>query len=637
MRQTPGEGNLGADRLSHVTSRTLGLPTWLGKIVRIDGDDRRFVIFTSIAAYLVISVAYNIAQYQSLGAAGVTVAALLFVALFSCFFAVSHRGESWRFPRPQNFWVGLWTPLVTLFAWMSSFPSGERFQEYYPAFPLNSIDSGGPIGRDTVFHETLIQSIMNFGYPSTGLNDVPLLVYHTLSHYTESAILLISGLEPLDSAGLFFDLKVVLIVASIVLLLSAATKDRSFTTFVVAVIVAVPALTSRWLITWSLALWLTTFILIATARFSHRAITSAARPTGATLVGLGVIGVALCLGKISSGMIYILVVGIHLLISHGRDRRIYLMGTSWLVFLVIYGWQFARDRTIVPAEDGFSVWNGIKSVANMLLLNGKFPQYTQDLYVLGGVIIITWVLYRRQSTVALALSLATGFAGICVLQFLGTNPHDVRYFAQALFFVVLLFTVLEILSITPTASLAKPITNAVFRRWSYVAFVGVLAIAVTGIGRAPLDVLAKSPASIIKPFSDARPTNDATSPRIEEFRHDLKTFMESEGLNKRNSLLFIPSEVWPDLSARLAESDSLKAGKSWAHPFVIYAATGVPLLNGIVAWEDFYGFSAYSERNVMIPVAQLPNSDPCRFGKTIIIVAKWHPAAFSTQCGVSGE
>ena len=628
---------MGADRLSHVTSGTLKLPTWLGKIVRIDGDDRRFVIFTSIAAYLVISVAYNIAQYQSLGAAGVTVAALLFVALFICFFAVSHRGESWRFPRPQNFWAGLWIPLVTLFAWMSSFPSGERFQEYYPAFPLNSIDSGGPIGRDTVFHETLIQSIMSFGYPSTGLNDVPLLVYHTLSHYTESAILLISGLEPLDSAGLFFDLKVVLIVASIVLLLSAATKDRSFTTFVVAVIVAVPALTSRWLITWSLALWLTTFILIATARFSHRAITSAARPTGATLVGLGVIGVALCLGKISSGMIYILVVGIHLLISHGRDRRIYLLGTSWLVFLVIYSWQFARDRTLVPSEDGFSAWNGIKSVAKMILLNGKFPQYTQDLYVLGGVIIITWVLYRRRSTIALALSLATGFAGICVLQFLGTNPHDVRYFAQALFFVVLLFTVLEILSIPPTASLAKPITSAGFRRWSYVAFVGVLAIAVTGTGRAPLDVLAESPTSIIKPFSDVRPTNDTTSPRIEEFRHDLKSFMASEGLNKRNSLLFIPSEVWPDLSARLAESDSLKAGKSWAHPFVVYAATGVPLLNGIVAWEDYYGFSAYSERNVVIPAAQLPNSDPCRFGKTIITVAKWHPAAFSTQCGASGE
>lgn len=628
---------MGADRLNHVTSRTLKLPTWLGKIGRIDGDDRRFVIFTSIAAYLGISVTYNIAQYQSLGAARVTVAALLFVALFLCFFALSHRGESWRFPRPQNFWVGLWIPLVTLFAWMSSFPSGERFQEYYPAFPLNSIDSGGPIGRDTLFHETLIQSIMSFGYPSTGLNDVPLLVYHTLSHYTESAILLISGLEPLDSAGLFFDLKVVLIVASIVLLLSAATKNRSFTTFVVAVIVAVPALTSRWLITWSLALWLTTFILIATARFSHRAITSAARPTGATLVGLGVIGVALCLGKISSGMIYILVVGIHLLISHARDRRIYLLGTSWLVFLVVYGWQFARDRTIVPAEDGFSVWNGIKSVAKMMLLNGKFPQYTQDLYVLGGVIIITWVLYRRRSTVALALSLATGFAGICVLQFLGTNPHDVRYFAQALFFVVLLFTVLEILSIPPTASLAKPITSAGFRRWSYVAFVGVLAIAVTGTGRAPLDVLAESPTSIIKPFSEVRPTNDATSPRIEEFRHDLKSFMASEGLNKRNSLLFIPSEVWPDLSARLAESDSLKAGKSWSHPFVVYAATGVPLLNGIVAWEDYYGFSAYSERNVVIPAAQLPNSDPCRFGKTIITVAKWHPAAFSTQCGASGE
>ena len=113
--------------------------------------------------------------------------------------------------------------------------------------------------------------------------------------------------------------------------------------------------------------------------------------------------------------------------------------------------------------------------------------------------------------------------------------------------------------------------------------------------------------------------------------------MTSEGLNKRNSLLFIPREVWPDLSARLAESDSLKASKSWSHPFVIYAATGVPLLNGIVAWEDYYGFSTYSDSNVVIPAAQLATSDPCRFGKTIIIVSNWQPAAFSTQCGTSGE
>jgi len=625
---------MAAGRLRGVISSLAKPSAFVRNVLKIDVKDRQFVVFTSIVVYLGISVTYNLLQYQTLGTARVAVAALLFVGLFASFFVLSRRGESWTIRRPRNPWAGLWVGFLVLFAWMSSFPRGARFQEYYPAFPLNSIDSGGAIGRDTLFHETLIQSIMNFGYPSSGLNDVPLVVYHTLSHYAESAILLVSGLEPLDSAGLFFRLKVVLIVASLVVLLDTATKNRSFATFLVSIIIAIPALTSRWLITWSLALWMTTFILIATAAFTHRVITSATRPSGRDVTFLGVIGIALCLGKISSGMIYILVVGMHLLVSHFRDKRIYLLGTGWLVFLVGYGSWFAHDRAITPPGTEFSLWSWIKSVAHLLLLRGRFAEYVQDIYVLGGVIIIFWFLYRTRTAAALVLSLAAGFSAICALQFIQMNDHDIRYFTQALSFVVLLFLVLEILAILPTTAVTPTISNSALRRWASVIFVGVLAVAITGLGRAPLDVFTARSASIVKPFETRAAPLPENSPRLEEFRTHLNSFMEEKGLTKRNSLLFISAEIWSDLSSKLSESKSLVTKVSWSHPFAIYAATGVPLLNGVVAWEVAYGFSAYSERGGVIPAAQLEKSDPCRFGKTIIVVSTWHPATFTTKCGV---
>jgi hypothetical protein len=106
--------------------------------------------------------------------------------------------------------------------------------------------------------------------------------------------------------------------------------------------------------------------------------------------------------------------------------------------------------------------------------------------------------------------------------------------------------------------------------------------------------------------------------------------MRVNGLGNHNSLLFINSDLWDTLAPKLRGPG---AEPIWEDSLLVYAVTGVPLINGVVAWSDSFGFSTYDEKDVAIPQSEFANSNPCRFGKNVIVVTSWLPATFETQCG----
>lgn len=73
--------------------------------------------------------------------------------------------------------------------------------------PLH-IDQTSSIHRDVVFHISLIRSIQNFGFPSTGLHGIVHLGYHSLSHYVDSAWLFFANIDPLVGYGLLSFFKI---------------------------------------------------------------------------------------------------------------------------------------------------------------------------------------------------------------------------------------------------------------------------------------------------------------------------------------------------------------------------------------------------------------------------------------------
>jgi len=586
--------------------------------------------------YLVANLVYNLALYESMGVFRVLVATLFFVAIFIVVAVISRGKPVNTRVLPENPSSWLWASGVGLFAWASSFPVKSQYGNYYPAFPLNTIDAGGAIAQDTIFHSTLIQSILNFGYPSTGISDVPWVIYHTLSHYVESAIFAVSGLEPLDSAGLFFNLKIMLVVASLLFFLWSATRNRSLVTFIVAVGIALPILLSRFIIVGSLALWFTTVILIATAMFTYRALATSSALSGRTLAALGAIGIVLSFGKVSSGVMYMLVVGIHLFMAHFRDKRIYALGAVWLSFTAAYGWFFTLDRALgTQVGEASSLGDRLASVLTFLSLQGKFVPFAQDLYALGLILGIIVLSYRRPSTIRLFTSLVAGFVAVCAMWFLKMSSHDIRYFEQALFFVVLLLAIIDFFDITAKDSPASTTAARLSSPTVYAVVVIVAIVSTAGMGRSPVNVFTPSRSAVVEAFTAPATGPIPNDPNLARFRTDLRTFMSNEGLTARDSLVFIPQEMWTAQEPRLTESNTIK--KSWVNPLLVYATTGVPLLNGVVAWSDSYGFSAYDNNDVAIPQSEFANSDPCRFGKNVIVVTSWSPATFETQCGTSNE
>jgi hypothetical protein len=605
--------------------------SWVSSALHLNALDRRFIIFSSISLFIALAGTYNIVQYRSFGVLQVATAMMLFVGLFLIYVVNNNRGSSWKILRPANAWSYVWSALIVVFAWLSSFPIPNKFTSlHYPTFPLNEVDSGGRLSQDTMFHESLIQSIMHFGYPSTGLNGVPWAIYHTLSHYVDALFLTISGLEPLDSAGLFFRLKLILLIASLLLLVGTATVQLPPLAFFAAILVGVPAFAGTWHAVGSHSLWLTTFILILTARFTFTAITAAHKLTGRTLIALGVIGIVLSLGKISSGFMYILVVGVFLVLDKGRDLRIYILGSVWLLFLSVYSWLFALDRTILPTERVDTLWTQLEPSARLLLLQGNGASAMLPLYSLATFLAVYFVLYRRKSTRNLLVSLGLGIFGIAVLAFLRLHPNDVWYFGQGLFYAVLLMTFLDFVAIRGTQHVVFSSGPGGLRRYGYVILTVVAVLSTAGMSRPVVSLFSAQPAAIVSVLTGQVPAPAGNAQGVAAFRSSLYSYMHEHDYAQKNSLLFIPTSVWERAAPLL--SSPTRGHAPWANSLLVYSATGVPLINGVVAWSQGYGFASYATQDFMLTESEFQNTNHCELNKNVIEVVSWYPAAFATAC-----
>jgi hypothetical protein len=603
---------------------------WWSNVLLVDANDRRFVIYGALFVLLGTSAVFGLIQFESLGIGRVATAIGLFFSLLFVGIFMYERGQNRGFPRPSNLFPVLWAFGIGAITWIFGFQRFDRsggFAEY-PFFPLDTIDASELVGKDTIFHVTLMNSIINFGYPSTGLNDAPLFVYHTLSHYLESGISIVSGISPIDTLGLFYGLKIVVLLAGMLFFLYRATKNHSFVYFLLSIALVIPVLTSRWVITWSLSLWLPSFMLLATAFFIYRAINSPKLLSHRTFIAIGILGVLLSLGKLSSGFFFMLVVGLHLLFNFAKDRRVYVLGVLWFVFLVVYGLAVADDRS-GSILGSLGLVERIASTARMVLLLGALPRAVFDIYILLAFLAVAFFIFRRKSTRNLLISLSVGFAATCAMQFLQLNFRDIRYFHHGLFFIAFVLAVIDFFQILESEKVVEKFDFRTFWRKPSL-MLGVIAVVMTlTVSHAAVKV----PKSLEDVFSiqENEPLVSPSSqgPQLTRFRAELDTYMSANELTDRSSLLFIPLELWTELAPTMPD---IPVQPSWANSLVIYAITGVPLINGVFGSSTSYGFSAYGPGDKAIPQSDFLGSDPCRFGKTVIVVKSWSPATFDTQC-----
>lgn len=591
--------------------------------------------------------------YVDLGLWDVLSTASLFAAFIS--FLLLLQGV-WPFGRVapltlKRIGLGLVLSVILL---LTCFSPGTQFiPNFFPVFPLLESDMGVPWHQDTAFHTALIQSIVNFGYPSIGQHGTPLIGYHVLSHYVDAAFIKLSGVDAWNTVGLFYHFKTAALLVSILFFLGRVTHGLKSRYLVLSVVLVMPMLVYTWHAIGSQGLWVTTLVCLFTAPFVFRLLAQADAPSLRDFAALFLLVAVVSLGKVSSGFAYAMVIGLILWFRHMRCLKLYVWGVFVLVF---FAWFKSYMSGSQPASEFvFSlpvIWTG----AIGFLIKG----FQGDL---GGVVLHNvaligvmglWALLTKN-TLAKQMFAAMLLSFLLLLLLLHIYPSfhrpDKRFFMYGLLYAgflmapqLLRVSVEELLVDRPKALFvrlclittsvlivfavtSKPVFNVSNLDWAYVKqsafktpFLRLSKKMDLGINHPDIRRInrwkpAVSMSSVQRPVSD--------------FKLGLQTFMQSNSLRPNNTLLFVPMEVW---------EEELKvqhgAGRRWPSlGTFLYAVTGVPMVHGVQKMQRTYGFSDYSTDALWRDRASFDEGLACQMNKNIVQTVSFNPPLFDlTRC-----
>jgi hypothetical protein len=634
------------------TPQRLPAPT-AGRRLRVDLST---VIATGLLGFLALMISYAILIFQQFSAFQVLAVGFLFLLVLVGLSGLLLRNDLRAVRlRPNALSVVLGIALagallITAFTW--SLGQDPAWVPYYQPFPLLQLSQGNGFHQDAVFHSSLIQSILNFGYPSTGQNGVPFVPYHVLSHYADAFVLSITGLEPFDSYGLLFHFKITIFLAAIVVFVWAITREAGAIVFLVVFIVLTPVLLSTWIGVGSHALWLTSLILVLSAKLVFDALREpeGSRPQYITLF---LIGVALGLGKVSSGLMFAVFVGMLALLRDYRRPRSYALIAGWLAFFAVYWTLFNTGHSSGLQRPTF---RGTISFLNFTTTYtpGPIEWNLASLYILIALFAIFALVFRSRLMVRMLVAALAGVATLAaVTQTLaGLIQPDVYYFIYGLLVPALL---LGSQALIAELRSARSPTPKVARSRAVVALLAALLVVATvpmfkpalSLGpaapRAILDSLRAADTGYLEAYNSGSMAEDRISLRsilinqdrmefdqsrasVADFRFALEEFMDERDLSPRNTLLFVPEEIYDSSVAELG-------GPAWARGMLIYAITGVPLLHGID--DDSirnFGQSSYAEDALQRRLNDVSAAYACGFGKQVVVVRSWDDKRFGVLC-----
>lgn len=309
------------------------------------------------------------------------------------------------------------------------------FIDYYRTFPLLEVELGLGWHPDSAFHAAIIQSIINFGYPSLGQDGVPITFYHALSHYFDALIIYLTGIEVYDSYGLFYYFKVFLSLSTAIIFLNRIIKNNNPILFIVLLCLFIPMITGTWSIVGSHALWLTCILVI----FSSQKVFSVLIKNKNSLkdfLFVFFLVLIISLGKVSVGFVYATFIGFILLLRRPRDYRVYLIGMGWILFFLFF------QKLMAPSKSSI-VFMQLSFDAIIEYLTSPSKLSYGMLYLIYGSLsgLFLMVLFRiKHNFIILIAAVLSLFVVFIVIH---TNPNmvaaDIFYFEFSLSFILIIF------------------------------------------------------------------------------------------------------------------------------------------------------------------------------------------------------
>ena len=577
-----------------------------------------------ILAFNLANLIFTISHFASLGIWQVAIVATAFmsVGLLSAWWLLKPElasTQSWFRLR----WSYLFIAVSWAFGlWLLSFVRHHISSRlYFPDFPLASIDQGVAVHQDTVFNSSLIQSIMNFGYPSTALNGTPFTSYHVLTHYFEALVYKVAGLDALESAGLLFRVTAVATLTVVSAFAIKTIAKRNIAANLLTLAILVPVLLSGWHVVYSQPLWLTTILLILFSVVAYRNLTTPS-PTAIQLALLGVMSLILALGKVSTGLVFFAVVFGILLLRNLKSARIWLAAALSGLALLPYAIFIASDRSIGSSE---SINQDVSAMARIQEYLLSDHNWLAPLVALFVVTALAKLVFRIPLGLQLLTVQSVLILGILALVAIGQNSSDVYYFCQAAFYTCCLIVLLEFKEPYPDRS-AGSAPFQIKRTW-IAGFWVLAALSTLAMESVPLSFFNLTPrtlgASVKAPFEPIPVISNAGF--LASLKTELDAEMKQQGFSLGTTRLLISREVFEAVA---------KTSKQpyWSLGMTIYAATSVPLQNGVTELHNYYGFSRYGAETLALSQGSINPETLCSGSINVIELKSVQPISLQTIC-----
>jgi len=615
------------------------------------------VVLISVYLFYAVMTIYALLVFKQFQWSEVLSVSLVFLLLLHILLYVFHS-DLFRQSLSVSIYNLLMAGLVVFFLMLLVGSPNTMFEgNYFRTFPLLEMELGLGWHRDTAYHVSLIQSILNFGYPSIGQHGSPVTIYHVLSHYIDALVVLLTGVEPFDSYGLLYNFKKFFVLAAITVFLSKLVNDKQPVTFLVVLILAAPIIIESWHCIASHSLWFTSMVLILSTSKVFGLIIKPEKISLKEILVVLIIVMLLALGKVSTSFMYAVFLGFYLLLKQPRSYIPYLFGAACLLFFYVYSSLFSsRSSGMLFSHIGIAGFYKFLMEPSRFWLSQLYSTYASVL-----IFICVSLVYKSSNNIrflfASILSLLVLYLVTTIT--LGLSRADIFYFVNGLSSILILFALHSFFFCLKNGERRNfEVIDFLDRKAVFILVAGLGAVlthlpsigifsrtpqfphSISIFSMTPKNLASKLDKLIISPFSNVNKSEDlknnvtiaghlpATLDRPWlSFRNELNAYLKLHGLKKSDALLFVPKEIF----------DGNVDGRPWARGMLVYAVAGVPLVYGLGGMDQTYGQSDYNRAALRRYKTDFNAAEACKVGsgKAVISVQDFENPDFELyKCSV---
>jgi hypothetical protein len=507
--------------------------------------------------------------------------------------------------------------------------------DYFRTFPLFEVENNRGWHMDSAFHVSIIRSYNLFGYPSIGQHGTPFLSYHTLSHLIDSIGVFVTGVDAWDSYGLFFHFKRVLLIITTLIFIALVCARSKFYIFLLSVIIVLPSIIGDWHAVGSHGLWFASLILIASVPLVLNIISKKNNKLSDFIILFFII-ICISLAKISHGAILLILISTILFLNNIKNLYCYIFFFCVGFFLITFAYFFSHQNI-------FSSFKFNIVILLDFLTFKKTNYFLKEIYL--QIFLIAAVVFFYNSKFATNLFIGAIFS-LLILSLISIQEivplgsiYYFNYALQIILFIIIYPLVINLNQLKKRSIfLGKIQLNNKLNNF-FVIIIMLLSLVNTHLKfskKKTIRYFTSQPfsqinnhdpelkVSLSKIFTNRNYINFEKYERpLHSFKKKLTEFMISHDLHAKNSLLFIPKNIF--------ESEISKfQGTSWARGHLIYAVTGVPLYKGLETVKySSYGIIDYTSEALTQYRDDFRIINACKLNKDIIIVEDFVRKKFS--------